>query len=224
MKSTSGKSSRSKIAVGAGKPVAIIGYSGHSYVIIDILINTGRIVSSYCDTEKKDKNPYHLNYLGREGEAIGDLQAFDFFVGIGDNSIRQKVQTQLSHQLGDPVNAIHPGAVISASVEMGCGILIAANATINPQVRMGQGVICNTACTIDHECIIEDFAHIAPGAVLCGNVKIGACTFIGANAVIKPGITIGKNVTVGAGAVIIRDVPDNCVVVGNPQRILQGGE
>jgi sugar O-acyltransferase (sialic acid O-acetyltransferase NeuD family) len=206
------------------KPVAVVGYSGHSYVIIDILLNAGRMVTAYCDSDRKEKNPYHLNYLGKENEVINALLSFDYFVGVGHNGIRRKIHTQLAENLGNPINAIHPSAIISASVELKHGIMISANATINPLVTLGHGVICNTSCSIDHECIIEEFAHIAPGAVLCGNVRIGAGTFVGANAVIKQGVTVGKNVTIGAGTVIIRDVPDNTIVVGNPQRIIHKEE
>lgn len=202
------------------KPVAVIGYSGHSYVIIDILLNAGRMVTAYCDSGEKERNPFHLQYLGTETEAIEQLKGYDYFIGIGHNGIRRKVYQALFDHLGNPVNAIHPSAVISASVEMNYGIMISANATINPLVTLGTGVICNTSCSIDHECIVEDFAHVGPGAVLCGNVKVGANTFVGANAVVKQGVTIGQNVTIGAGTVVIRDIPDNTMVVGNPQRVL----
>ena len=202
------------------KPVAIVGYSGHAYVIVDILLNAGRLVTSYCDSEEKERNPYHLQYLGKEAEVIRKLKKFDFFVCVGHNGIREKIHMQLAAQLGNPINAIHPSAVISSSVTMLDGIMIAANATINPLVTLGRGVICNTSSSIDHECVIDDFAHVGPGAVLCGNVRVGSGSFIGANAVIKQGITIGKNVTVGAGTVVIRDVPDDTIVVGNPQRVI----
>ena len=202
------------------KPVAVVGYSGHSYVIIDIFLNAGRIVTAYCDSEEKDKNPYNLSYLGKENEVLERLKIFDYFIGVGHNGIRKKIHGQLAEYIGRPLNAIHPSAVISASVEMNHGIMISANATINPLVKLGHGVICNTSCSIDHECEVDDFAHIAPGAVLCGNVKVGAGSFVGANAVIKQGVIIGKNVTIEAGTVVIRDVPDNMMVVGNPQRTL----
>jgi len=203
------------------KPVAVVGYSGHSYVIIDILLNAGRMVTAYCDAENKERNPFHLNYLGKESEVLKELASFDYFIGIGHNGIRRKVHISLAKHLGEPINAIHPSAIISASVEMGNGIMIAAGVAINPVVTIGRGVICNTSSSIDHECVIEDFVHIAPGAVLCGNVKVGSGTFVGANSVIKQGITIGKNVTIGAGTVVIKDIPDNATVVGNPQRILR---
>jgi sugar O-acyltransferase (sialic acid O-acetyltransferase NeuD family) len=202
------------------KPVAIVGYSGHAYVIIDIFLNAGRLVTAYCDAEEKGLNPYHLTYLGKESEVISKLKKFDYFACVGHNGIREKIHTQLSQFLGHPINAIHPSAVISASVKMGNGVMIAANSTINPLTELGMGVICNTSSSIDHECIIGDFVHIAPNAVLCGNVKVGRSTFIGANAVIRQGITIGNNVIIGAGTVVIRDIPDNSTVIGNPARKL----
>jgi sugar O-acyltransferase (sialic acid O-acetyltransferase NeuD family) len=202
------------------KPVAIVGYSGHAYVIIDILLSAGRLVTAYCDQEEKQVNPYHLDYLGREEDVISKLKKYDFFTCIGHNETREKIHTQLSKILGNPINAIHPSAVISASVKMGDGVMVAANATLNPLVELGTGVICNTSSSIDHECIIGDFSHIAPGAVLCGNVTVGKGSFIGANSVIRQGIRIGENVVIGAGTVVVKDIPDGATVIGNPARQL----
>lgn len=53
-----------------------------------------------------------------------------------------------------------------------------------------------------------------------GRVKIGDNVFIGMNSTILKGVTIGSNVVIGANSLINKDVPDNCVVVGNPQRVV----
>lgn len=53
-----------------------------------------------------------------------------------------------------------------------------------------------------------------------GRVKIGDNVFIGMNATILKGVTIGNNVVIGANSLINKDVPDNSVVVGNPQRVV----
>ena len=83
------------------------------------------------------------------------------------------------------------------------------------------GAIINTSASIDHDCVIGDFAHISPNATLCGHVSVGKLSQIGAGSVIIQGVKIGKNVTVGAGSVIINDIPDNSVVVGNPGKIIK---
>lgn len=52
-------------------------------------------------------------------------------------------------------------------------------------------------------------------------VKIGNNVWIGGRAVICPGVTIGDNVVVGAGAVVVKDVPPNVLIGGNPAKIIR---
>ena len=55
------------------------------------------------------------------------------------------------------------------------------------------------------------------------DTTIGKRCFIGANAIIMPGVTIGDEVVVGAGAIVTKDVPSNSIVAGNPASILKSG-
>lgn len=52
-------------------------------------------------------------------------------------------------------------------------------------------------------------------------VHIGSNVWIGANAVVLPGVTIGENSVIGAGSVVTKDIPSNVVAVGNPCRVLR---
>ena len=52
-------------------------------------------------------------------------------------------------------------------------------------------------------------------------VRIGRNCWIGAGALIMPGVTIGDNTVIGAGSVVTRDIPANVVAVGNPCRVLR---
>ena len=59
----------------------------------------------------------------------------------------------------------------------------------------------NTGASVDHDCHLGDAVHIAPGAVLAGEVEVGPLAFV------------------GAGAVVTRDVGDGMTVSGNPARL-----
>lgn len=52
-------------------------------------------------------------------------------------------------------------------------------------------------------------------------VTIGDNVWIGGSVTILPGVTIGNNVTIGAGSVVVKDIPDDCVAVGNPARVIR---
>lgn len=204
------------------KNIALIGYSGHAYVAFEIFCSQGMIVSAYTESSEKKENPFALKYLGSESDeaVVKTLKNYDYFVGLGDNVLRQKISSKLIPIIGEPLNALHKTAIISKSMNAGNGNMFAARVVINPLVKIGNGVICNTGSIIEHECELGDYSHIAPGAILCGNVKVGEGSFIGAGSVVKQGIKIGKNVIIGAGTVVVKDVPDGQKIVGNPQRIL----
>ena len=202
----------------------LIGYSGHSYVVHGIFDALGKEVTGYFDNQEKNTNPYNLKYLGKETseDAFTLLKNDEFFIAIGDNSIRQKIYDNFASRGCKPVNAIHPSAAIDPTTVLAKhGIMISSNVSINALSKIGNAVICNTGCIIEHECEVEDFVHIGPGTVLCGNVTVGRCTFVGANSVVRQGVHIGKNCVIGAGAVVIKDVPDNTIVAGNPSRDLE---
>src|SRR5215207_2511044 len=178
----------------------LIGYSGHAFVVYGIFHSAGKKVYGYCDITEKEIDPFKLGYFGKESSdtAFDAIKKHGYFVAVGDNAKRRKIYQELKSKDLVSANAIHASAVIDPSVVLAAdGIMIAANVSINPLANIGTGAICNTGCIIEHECIVGDFAHIGPGTVLCGNVKIGNGTFVGANAVIRQGITVGKNAMIG---------------------------
>ena len=204
-------------------PVALVGYSGHAWVVADCLRAGGYTVAAYCERQEVLANPYQLAYLGFEGDpgVLVALGGYEWFVALGDNRLRQRVQGYLREALARaPVTAVHPSAVVSPLAQVGVGSLLAPRGVVNAGARVGEGVIINTGAIVEHECTVGDFAHVAPGAVLAGNVTVGAGAFVGAGAVVRQGTAIGAGALVGAGAVVVRDVLAGTQVRGNPARVV----
>lgn len=203
--------------------VVLVGYSSHALVAAEALMLSAHPILGYLEKEKNPLNPLNLRYLGFERDecVLNELLDYSFFPAIGENRIRKEVIQFLWSKGARLEKAIHPDARVSRLSSVGEGSLVCLGACVNPFAKIGKGVILNTASIVEHECVVGDFSHIAPGAVLTGNITIGEGSFVGANAVIKQGIRIGKNVTIGAGTVVLQDVEDNCVIVGNPGKILR---
>ncbi len=89
---------------------------------------------------------------------------------------------------------------------------------MNAGTVVGQHAIINTGCTIDHDCMIGNYAHISPGVNLAGGVAVGEGTHLGISSCVIPRCSIGDWSVVGAGAAVVRDIPSRCVAVGVPAK------
>ena len=88
---------------------------------------------------------------------------------------------------------IHPSSIISDNVFLSEGVQIMAGTIIQNNTKIGTDSIINTGAVIDHDCIIGNDCHIAPNSTICGSVKCGNESYIGAGATIIQKISIGKN-------------------------------
>ena len=148
-----------------------------------------------------------------------------FSIGIGNPHLREILYHKFSLLGGVFVSTISTSAVIGHySNIIGSGSNIMQNVVITNDIIIGKGVIINQIASIGHDVMIGDFVGICPNVSISGNCTIGEHTFIGTNAVVLPKITIGKNVIVGAGSVVTKDIPDNCMVVGIPAKIIKNVE
>lgn len=202
--------------------IAIIGYSGHSYVVLDASLKSNLHIQFYSDLSEKQNNPFNLQYIGDESKDTFNWDIADSYIlGIGDNTIRELIVKNIINKEKKILNIIHPNSTIANFVKIGIGNYIGPQATINALATIGCYCIINSGSIVEHECQISDFVHLGPGSVLAGQVIVGRKTFIGANTVVKQGISIGENVVVGAGSVVLKDIPNGEVWVGNPAKKLR---
>ena len=138
-----------------------------------------------------------------------------------NTSERKKIMNELLGSMGDNVHI---------DIDFHCEYGI--------NIHCGSDVIINMNCTfVDNNCI-----SIGNNVLIASDVKIytathttdvtGRTTFskpitiednvwIGGGAILLPGVTIGKNSVIGAGSIVTRSIPENCVAVGNPCRIIK---
>ena len=103
--------------------------------------------------------------------------------------------------------AIGENCSIYGSVDGGHGFLV----TIGNNVTLASG-----SRLLTHDASTKKIV----GYSKVGRIDIGDDVFIGAQSIVLPNVKIGNRVIVGAGSVVTKDIPENCVVAGNPARVI----
>jgi sugar O-acyltransferase (sialic acid O-acetyltransferase NeuD family) len=137
-------------------------------------------------------------------------------LAVGDPKLRLRWSQRFAGLFAAAV--VDPDASVSPSAVLEEGVFIGAGAVVQARARVGAHAIVNTRAVVEHDCVLGAASHVAPGAILCGNVVVGEGAQIGAGAVVIPGRSIGAGAQVGAGAVVVRDVPAMVTVRGVPAR------
>lgn len=165
----------------------------------------------------------HLILGGGNALIMSDISRIEYQIGVKLPILMQLLyhlhtnryyRTLFYHRLGPIKSACiqwyRPGDryfSISATTKIGDSMWIAhPYATIINAESIGTNFSCIHCTTIgDHN----------------GRATIGDNVSLGANVTIIGNIRIGNNVTIGAGSVVVKDIPDNCVAVGNPARVIK---
>jgi len=211
-----------------GSPIkcVLMGAGGHARVLIDILRCSHQVTMvGALDADRRTWGSLvsGLEILGGD-ELLDSLlaQGTTHFVvalgAVGNNAPRSRL-FERARALGlEPLNAIHPSAVVSPCAVLGAGVQIFPLAVVNAGAVLADNVIVNTGAIVEHDCSIGESVHLATGARLCGAVVVECRAHVGAAAVIRQGITIGHSAVVGAGAVVVKNVPAGTTVAGVPAR------
>lgn len=210
------------------KKILLIGGGGHCKSVLDSLIG----IEEYSEIGIVDKKKYQdehifgVPFIGCDDDLphlyeSGFKYAFVTVGSIGDPALRIKLFATLEKIGFELPTIIDKEAVVSKYAKLDKGIFIGKNAVINAGSLISKGSIINTSALIEHDCVIKEFVHIAPGAVLCGEVKVGARTHIGANSVVRQYIRIGSNSVIGMGSVVLNDIGNNKVAFGHPCKEVQ---
>jgi sugar O-acyltransferase (sialic acid O-acetyltransferase NeuD family) len=183
-------------------------------ILLVIFDDTDGLVSPFQDIPL-----YHGSTFGTL--VVQKTDRYIVCIGNPHSDARMRIGERMRRAGMRPWNFVHVSAVIHSSLDDVANLQVSPNVNIGVDVEIGDYCIINSNANVEHDCVLGDGVEIGPSAVVCGCVEIGDHTWIGAGAVIKDHLSIGSNSIVGAGAMVIKDVPDNIVVVGNPARHLR---
>lgn len=203
--------------------ILVWGASGHAVVVADIIRLCGQyeIVGFIDDVGQKD-SPGLAGAVVFHDRGVLDEQLANgvrrLIMGFGDCVMRLRLAEFAGERGFEFVQAIHPRATIATDTSIGTGTVVAAGAVISCGSQIGEHVIININAGLNHECLIEDGVHVAPGAVIGSHASLGRGALIGIGAVVKNRVRIGAGAIIGAGSVVVEDVPENVVAYGVPAK------
>lgn len=202
----------------------VLGAGGHGRVVASVARAAGWIVVGYADrdpakigcvVDAASASCLMTQVELLESLADSSISRWDAVaLGIGANRSRWEAWTRLAPVVAPAI--VHPRAILAADILLPPGTVVMAGAMVNTGAKIGSAAILNTGCIVEHDVVVSDGAHVSPGAVLAGGVHVGPRAWIGANAVVREKITIGADAIIGAGSVVVKDVPDQVCVIGNP--------
>lgn len=158
----------------------IIGAGGHGHVVKEVAEATQRYeLIDFIDDNSKQA-------VGNVSDAEELHSEYDSaFVGIGNNSLREKMIAKLE-RIGYIIPVlIHPSAYVSESAEIGEGSVIEPRAIVNANVKIGRGCIISVGAIIDHDVVIGDYVHANSGSIVCDSKRVDKGIKISAGEIIS---------------------------------------
>ena len=202
--------------------LVLVGAGGHARVLIELFSAMGgfELVGVVAHTAPRD--PLGLPLLGDESR-LKRLRAEGVeaaFIGVGDNATRARLGAWLERLGYELPAAIHPAAFVAPSARISPGAVVMARAVLGTDAALGSLAILNTGAIADHDVVLHEASHAAPGSVLAGHAWLGARALLGAGSAVRQGIGIGEDAVVGVGAAVVTDVAAGTVVGGVPAGLL----
>lgn len=196
--------------------IYVIGAGGHAKVVMQSLRRAGVPVAAIFDDrpELRGANFCGAPVVGPIAQ-LTEMPRRPVVLAIGDNRCRRRIAEQWNL---DWFTLVDPQAVVMPDVVLGPGTVVFPGAIVQTGSRLGRHVIVNNAATVDHDCTVGDFVHLAPGVHLAGKVSVEEGAFLGIGAAVIPNTTVGCWSVVGAASAVVRDIPADTVAYGNPAR------
>jgi acetyltransferase EpsM len=211
------------------KKVVIIGGKGSGEMAVSVFEAANlvraewQIVGFLSDIKKAGELLGRYPVLGGTDE-IRDFVSKGYFIHytLHCTSKNKSERVEKFKKLGIPgealASAVHPRACLDPSTRLGHGVLVSPLVATSIGVEIGDCVHLYPHSYVAHEARIGDFVTLTAHAIVGARVHVGEGAQLGLHSVSREDVRIGRFAMVGMGAVVLVDVADRAVVVGNPAR------
>lgn len=171
-----------------------------------------------------DDNPEALKVRRSPGRVLSTIQDYQpapedvFICAIGIPAIKRRVSDLMVSRGGRFTRLVHRSVVLGHEVQLGEGVILCPFVAVTANNVLGKGVGVNVHASIDHDANVGDWSQINCHCDLTASVQVGEEVFLGSRVTIYPGVTVKSRAHIGGGSVVMRDVPTEWKVAGNPAR------
>lgn len=205
----------------SAKKIVVFGAGGHGKVVMDIATQCGYEVLGFIDDDPEAARlRSSFIVLGdRNWIRAANPSEVCCALGIGRNNLRMEIAQFVTGCGMELPTLVSPRAMVSASVDLGAGVVVMPGAVINAMARIGEGAIVNSGAVVEHDNRIGRYANISPNASLGGDVEVGEFAHVAIGATVLPSHRIGAGSILGAGSVATANIPDHVVAFGVPAKV-----
>ena len=205
------------------KDCIIIGARTYGQVYFEYLKEFYNVIGFYDDDASLHGQLIdNVKVKGSVRDALENETDCSVLVPIGNNPVRVRILKEFEKSGFEIPSFIHTQTIIHSSVKIGRAVYILPGTNIMPLTEIGDYSMISMGVNIAHHNLIGKGCFFSQGTNIGASININEFAYVGISATLMTGIkNIGRNSLVGAGAVVIKDVPDNAVVAGVPAKILK---
>lgn len=184
------------------------------------------VVGFYDDVEVKQNTNEGLVILGKLDSIEKDFNSGvfdDLIIAVGYKHLpfKQNIFDKYKSLGISFYTFIHSTCIIDKTATILEGSVIFPGTIIDQRVSIKENVLINLNCTISHDTIIGSHSFLAPSVTIAGFCTVGDLCMLGVSSTISDNITIVKSTTLGAGSIVVSNITEAGVFIGNPAKKLR---
>lgn len=143
-----------------------------------------------------------------------------FACAMGDPIYKKKYVEEILEKGGKFISLVYPNTIIGPNSTIGKGAIVLSNVKVGCDVKVKDFVTICEGTILGHDNVIGNWCHLGPISTIGGFAVLGDSVNMHPRVGILPNVHIGNNVVIGNGSTVLKDIPADTTVFGNPARIV----